>query len=90
VSTGNPNFDEYPHRVTLCFKSEDEKKFFIAGLSDGFGENICDLDWEWKNKISLYDSPLIVISEIFDYMTPEEQRLEFDRRMNRAKELEKI
>ena len=42
-----PPFDEYPIEVRLRFRTEKDRKEFIGGLSDGFGENFCQLDWEW-------------------------------------------
>ena len=41
-----PKFDEFPVRVTLCFQGQADRDEFMGGLSDGFGENWCQLDWE--------------------------------------------
>lgn len=46
---GNPNFNEYPERVTLCFRNKGDRDWLMGHLSDGFGENFCDLDWPWAN-----------------------------------------
>lgn len=32
--------------VTLVFRNQEERDFFMGGLSDGFGENECSLAWE--------------------------------------------
>ncbi len=32
-------------RVTLVFKTREERDWFMGQLSDGFGENECDLSW---------------------------------------------
>lgn len=36
---------EKPAEIVLRFKSKAEKEYFMAGLSDGFGENQCSLEW---------------------------------------------
>jgi hypothetical protein len=41
--------EEYPVSVTLHFKNEAEKNFFMGGLSDGWGENACSLSWTYEN-----------------------------------------
>lgn len=38
--------DEFPVVVELRFKSQDAKDQFLGGLSDGWGEDACDLTWE--------------------------------------------
>lgn len=48
MSTGNPDFLEYPIRVELCFRNQEQRNKFMGGLSDGFGENVCELDWPWE------------------------------------------
>lgn len=35
----------FPHRMTLCFRNKRERDWFMGQLSDGFGENECDLKW---------------------------------------------
>lgn len=45
---GNPNFEEYPVTVTLHFRTPAQRQIFMGGLSDGFGEEWCDLNWPWK------------------------------------------
>jgi hypothetical protein len=47
---GNPNLSEYPVKVKLHFKSEAARRQFLGGLSDGWGENYCDMDWPFKVK----------------------------------------
>lgn len=49
MSSGEPNFNDYPVRVTLHFRSNAQRDEFMGGLSDGFGENECNLDWPWKS-----------------------------------------
>lgn len=46
---------EYPVAITLRFKSDDEKKDFMTGLSDGWGENSCSLAWPWGDGASFDD-----------------------------------
>ena len=33
-------------RVVLVFETKEAKDFFMGGLSDGFGENSCILQWD--------------------------------------------
>ena len=35
--------------VTLRFKNQEDRDYFMAGLNDGFGENHCMLDWPYDN-----------------------------------------
>jgi hypothetical protein len=55
------DFSTYPTTVTLHFISEDERDEFIGQLSDGWGENEVDLDWNWhsdnENEPSVDDEP---------------------------------
>lgn len=39
----------YPIEVTLRFKSQEDKEYFLAGLCDGWGENYCDPNWRWRD-----------------------------------------
>jgi len=48
---GFPNFDKYKTRVTLCFKSQKQKRAFLGQLDDGWGENLVDLNWPMKTNI---------------------------------------
>jgi len=41
---------KFPVTITLNFQNEDEKEDFLSGLSDGWGENYCDLDHTNKRK----------------------------------------
>lgn len=52
------------NEVLLVFKSEDEKKYFLGGLSDGWGENIVDLDWDWRK--DLYDAKIVKVINFKD------------------------
>ena len=36
---------EYPHAVTLRFRSRSERETFMGQLSDGWGENECSMEW---------------------------------------------
>jgi hypothetical protein len=36
---------DYPKALVLRFKSNEEKEYFMAQLSDGWGEGYCDLEW---------------------------------------------
>jgi hypothetical protein len=37
---------EFPvHEITLRFRSEADKEEFMGQLSDGWGENVCQLFW---------------------------------------------
>jgi hypothetical protein len=44
-----PDFAAHPVRVTLCFKTQKDADDFMGQLCDGFGENFCDLDREWRH-----------------------------------------
>lgn len=41
---------KYPVAVTFHFKDKKALQQFLGGLSDGWGENYCDMDWAWKKK----------------------------------------
>jgi len=36
----------HPIRVTLCFRTEAERRYVMGQLSDGFGENELDMEWD--------------------------------------------
>jgi hypothetical protein len=46
---GNPKWEQYPVSVELRFRTKEQRDEFMGGLSDGFGENFCELEWPWKN-----------------------------------------
>lgn len=46
--------EEYPVSVTLHFKNERERDFFMAGLSDGWGEDACSLQWPYEGYTEEY------------------------------------
>lgn len=41
--------DDKPVAVTLRFRNERDRNYFMAGLSDGWGEGWCDLIWPWES-----------------------------------------
>ena len=43
------NWDDYPIKVELCFRTQQQRDYFMAGLSDGFGENDCELLWPYPD-----------------------------------------
>jgi hypothetical protein len=52
VSATGPTPDEIAREFpvvgpTLRFRSEAERRWFFGGLSDGWGENACDISWGW-------------------------------------------
>lgn len=63
-----PAFDEHPVRVTLCFKTKKDRDEFMGGLSDGFGENFCGLDWEYDKGDSGpgFESAELFTVEVFE------------------------
>jgi hypothetical protein len=52
------------NEVLLVFPSAEEKKAFLAGMSDGWGENIVYMDWDWKLGIDLYDASTVKVELI--------------------------
>lgn len=53
--------------VTLKFKSEDDKKDFMAGLCDGWGEGYCRLKWPWKDGVKFTDCNEFEVDVLDDY-----------------------
>ena len=47
MADGNPEWDKFPSTVQLHFRSDADRQSFMAGLSDGWGENHVCLDWPW-------------------------------------------
>ena len=47
--------------VTLRFRNQQEKQKFLEELSDGYGENHCQLDWGVENGVRLKDAKVINI-----------------------------
>ena len=43
-----PESEKRMVEITLRFKTEDDKRAFMGGLSDGFGEAHCDLGWNYE------------------------------------------
>lgn len=41
--------------VTLRFESEEALQRFMGGLSDGWGENFCTLEWPWQEGMTFDD-----------------------------------
>lgn len=46
---------EFPHAVTLRFRSIEERNVFMGQLSDGWGENKCALEWDARRKFESND-----------------------------------
>lgn len=55
--------------VKLTFRSEAEREWFIGQLTDGFGENECDIKWKGNMDAHLADELLVDVSrnEAFQY-----------------------
>lgn len=64
---GKPNLEEHPETVTFHFKDAAARHQFMGGLSDGWGENYCDLDWAWASKkpVDLGDASDVVVLSSF-------------------------
>jgi len=58
-SPGDPDWTEFPERVELCFRSKADRDEFMGGLSDGFGEEFCQLDWPWKSAPRLASGAIV-------------------------------
>ncbi len=54
-----------PCEVTLRFKSEYAKGYFLGQLSDGWGENVVGL--EWDNRRHMKDCPVIDVFPFSDW-----------------------
>jgi hypothetical protein len=50
-------------RVTLEFKDEREKEYFLGQLSDGWGENYVELDWD-SSKGNLEKASTVMVTPI--------------------------
>ncbi len=57
--------DENKPTVTLRFESEDAKRNFMANLSDGDGEDMCELKWPWEDGIEFHEC------NVFDVIVPD-------------------
>jgi hypothetical protein len=53
--------------VTLRFKSESEKDYFMSQLSDGWGENLVRLDWPWRDGVRFQDCRTFDVVVTDDY-----------------------
>lgn len=42
--------------VTLRFETEEAKRFFMGGLSDGFGESACEIEWPHREGVKFDDA----------------------------------
>jgi hypothetical protein len=46
--------NEYPHEITIGFKTKSDRDYWLGQMSDGFGENFCHIrprdekKWDWK------------------------------------------
>lgn len=52
------------HKIELRFKSKIAKETFLSGLSDGFGENYCNLTW--PKGYSFDDAPYVEVENADD------------------------
>ncbi len=48
--------------VTLRFRNSREKNRFLVGLSDGFGEEHCQLSWGAENGVHLKEAKVIDVT----------------------------
>jgi hypothetical protein len=48
-NNNDPNPSEFPVTVAFHFRSEAARRQFIGGLSNGWGEMYCGLDWICRN-----------------------------------------
>jgi hypothetical protein len=53
-----------PVEITLRFKSVEDKKEFLGGLMDGWGENYCNLIWDWEAGVQFSDAPAFDVEVI--------------------------
>jgi hypothetical protein len=53
--------------VTLRFKSESEKDYFMSQLSDGWGENLVRLDWPWRDGVKFQNCRTFNVIVTDDY-----------------------
>lgn len=56
------------HSVTLTFRSEEQKQYFLGQLSDGLGENHFSL--EWPHALDLFDAESVKVTacgELWDH-----------------------
>jgi hypothetical protein len=63
-------FDLWPRReaeVRLRFKSKDEKDYFLSQLSDGWGENVVHIEWDWRHGVKLTEARTIDVINTDDY-----------------------
>ena len=72
---------EYPVAVTLRFRDQAQRDFFMGQLSDGWGENQCELTWDGRrsfarNDVFGVDLPEDDIAEIAECERRRAKRLE--------------
>ncbi len=67
----DPRADDYPVSVTFRFRTQEEKSAFLGGLSDGWGENECSLDWCWRDAEpgDLYSAEWVAVTPFDDEET---------------------
>ena len=51
-------------QVVLKFRSEYEKNYFMGQLSDGWGENFVNLEWEGKDGNNFYSAEFYNVKPI--------------------------
>jgi hypothetical protein len=64
---------KYPKHVVLRFRSQEELEVFMGQLSDGWGENLVDLDWDSKEELS-EDGQQVGVKIIDDIMLDDIER----------------
>lgn len=60
--TQGPPFPEGSPQVILRFKTEDDKQNFMSGLSDGWGEGMCDLYWPWEKGMKFHECQIFDVT----------------------------
>lgn len=51
-----PDAENESVTVTLRFKNRDDRHHFMGGLTDGWGENACDLHWGQERGVMSRDA----------------------------------
>ncbi len=53
--------------VVLTFDNTDERNKFMGQLSDGWGENVVDLEWDWESGVEFVDCDVFHVTNTWDY-----------------------
>lgn len=51
--------------VKLNFATEEEKRLFMGGLCDGWGENYCSLSWNYS-RVPFDDCNEFTVFDVYD------------------------